>query len=200
MCSRSDSALACLESLAENLLRSTMPLLTSQAFLAALAPHIHVLEYRPVQERLRIVGLVLRLDAQLSDRQVAGSSLVRTTVASVLQLNAGGRLRCIFFNAAWRLHSSYVLAHVGPQTCCSETVLLKVGALRLVPYLLPGVAVQAPIRFVEAAAAGDDEVLQAFEDMMAAHFPLKSREQTTASAEAAYLSLLTESLQIVVKV
>jgi hypothetical protein len=137
----------------------------------------------------------------------------------------------------------------------SEVVLCKVDALRLIPFLLPGVTTSAPIQVTSttistsglsqtrgsnlasssssssssgttnamvdddtdigedtaaaaaaaaahaaAVAVTEAQVLSAVEDMIATHFPLRSKEQPINSpSEAAYQTLLAESLQVVVR-
>jgi hypothetical protein len=151
---------------------------------------------------------VLRLDSRLPPsqqlvlRQSAPS--LAATVAACLKLSNQGR----------NFHGS----------SSSETLLVKLQALRLLPYLLPGVSARAPFPLAantiddgsntaesadqgtvaggasssSSASSCSNLVLEAVDELVATHFPLKSHEQPRSSAEeSAYHQLLSEAFAVV---
>lgn len=93
---------------------------------------------------------------------------------------------------------------------------MKLQALRLLPYLLPGATARAPFPLAEnkestsSSAPAEEEVgvrggsacsnivLEAVDELVATHFPLKSHEQPRSSAqESAYHQLLSEAFAVV---
>jgi len=140
---------------------------------------------------------VLRLDSRLPPSQ----QLLLRTSAPTLAATAAA---CLKLSSNRNSHGS------------SETLLVKLQALRLLPYLLPGSTARAPFPLAEnkesssssasaevvvdagGGSACSNIVLEAVDELVATHFPLKSHEQPRSSAqESAYHQLLSEAFAVV---
>lgn len=177
----SDAAITCYEQLADHMTKKCIAthLVSIQDFLGASKPHLHSLRSlldsnSGLDQLLRITEMLLRLDARLPLNErlgVRSETLLRMGVVRALEL--GGDI--------------------------NGSIVLKLSALRLIPFFIPGVSQSAPLKIEESAPSATDhkELLAAVEVMASNHFPLRSNEQAKNCAlESNYITLLSEVVKV----